>query len=103
MEPGGLYYMPRGQPPRAVLTSYFGTAFVTPRGLAVRVEDGSVWFTEAGVFDAPRVFRFEPETGDVRAMAGPGGLIRPWGIAVDGETVYVVDAGMNEKEVGAKR
>lgn len=98
-DPSGLYYMPRGQPPRAVLTSYFGMPFDAPRGVAVREEDGSVWFVDAGYGGAPRVYRFEPETGDVRVMVGPGGgLVRPWAVAVDGETVYVADVGREDGE-----
>ncbi|KAK0746500.1 hypothetical protein B0T18DRAFT_153380 [Schizothecium vesticola] len=98
-DPSGLYHMPRGQRPRAVLTSYFGAPFDAPLGVAVREGDGSVWFADVGYGGAPRVYRFEPGTGELRVMAGPGGgLVRPLGVAVDGETVYVVDAGREEEE-----
>lgn len=74
--------------------------FDAPRGVALREEDGSVWFADAGYYGGlPRVYRFEPETGDVRVMVGPGGgLVRPWAVAVDGETVYVADVGREDGE-----
>ncbi|KAK1834257.1 Gluconolactonase [Podospora conica] len=98
-EPSGLYHMPLGQPPSAVLTSYYGTPFDAPRGVTVHEKDGSVWFADVGFPGAPRVYRFDPSTGEVRVMVGSaGGLVRPWGVALDGETLYVLDCGKEDEE-----
>ena len=99
--------MPRNRPPEAVLAGYFGRDFNSPRGVVVGA-DGAVWFTDPahgfeagfkGLSGLPvQVYRFEPKTGEVRAMITGGqagmGVVRPWGLAVGhgGETLYVVDA-----------
>lgn len=98
---GGLYHMPRGQPPVAVVTNYFGRDFNSVRHVAV-AQDGSLWFTDPrdgyhnGLRPEPKlpchVYRYDPTTGDLRVVAD--GLVRPHGIAFspDKSTLYVLDA-----------
>jgi len=139
---GGLFYMPRGRPPQAVVTEYFGRDFNSLHDVAVRSrgegsDDGaddatssgsgakrrrsggadgdgpeeesgsggggvSFWFTdpthgfEQDFRKKPQlpchVYRFDPETGDLRVVAD--GLGRPTGLcfAPDGATVYITDS-----------
>lgn len=99
---GGLWYMPLGKPPIPILTSYFGKPFNSIQAVIVDPE-GALWFTDASIgFEReirPRpklpnqVYRFDPNTGDLRAVAdGPS---RPMGIAMapDNSTLYVTDTG----------
>ncbi|KAK3389358.1 D-lactonohydrolase-like protein-like protein [Podospora didyma] len=97
---GGLYYMPYGQPPEPVVTNFFGRDFNSPHSVVV-ARDGSMWFTDPpqGFERAFRanpvlpchVYRYVPETGDLRVMADDLG--RPHGIALspDESTVYVTN------------
>jgi gluconolactonase len=140
---GGLFYMPRGRPPQAVVTEYFGRDFNSLHDVAVyhssteesgngdgngngdgensggrnsrrssgdggAEDDGgsggavSFWFTdpchgfEQDFRKKPQlpchVYRFDPETGDLRVVAD--GLGRPTGLCFspDGRTVYVTDS-----------
>jgi gluconolactonase len=107
---GGLYFMPRGKPPEALVTGFYGRPFNSPHDVAVSARDGALWFTDPcrgfdlGFRPRPslpcRVYRFHPETGDLRVMAA--GLARPVGIAFsdDESTVYVTDAGEEVKGQG---
>ncbi|KAL2018225.1 hypothetical protein VTK56DRAFT_1132 [Thermocarpiscus australiensis] len=97
---GGIYYMPRGQPPAPVVTNYSGHDFNSVHDVAAAT-DGSLWFTdpcdgfENGFRQEPQlachVYRYDPATGDLRVMAD--GLSRPHGIALspDERTVYMSD------------
>lgn len=99
---GGLHYMPRGKPPEALVTGFYGRDFNSPHDVAT-ARDGALWFTdpcrgfELGFRRRPvlpcRVYRFHPETEDLRVVAD--GLVRPMGIAFssDESTVYITDAG----------
>ena len=140
---GGLFYMPRGRPPQAVVTEFFGRDFNSLHDVALRhhppddpAGDGagrgaergrrrrsgssgggggggsdagggggggvSFWFTdpchgfEQDFRKKPQlpchVYRFDPETGDLRVVAD--GLGRPTGLcfAPDGATLYVTDS-----------
>lgn len=83
-----------------LLDSFHGREFNSLNDVIVH-SDGSIWFTdpiygsEQGFRPSPQlpnqVYRFEPETGDVRAVAD--GLGRPNGICFSSgeETVYVTD------------
>ncbi|KKK19345.1 hypothetical protein AOCH_002416 [Aspergillus ochraceoroseus] len=100
--PGGIYYM-SPTPPYAtsILTKDFhGRPFNSVNDVVVH-SDGSIWFTdpiygfEQGYRPRPRlpsqVYRFNPATGDIRAVAD--GFGRPNGICFspDEKTVYVTD------------
>ncbi|KAG6366463.1 hypothetical protein INS49_000640 [Diaporthe citri] len=99
---GGLYFMPRGKPPEALVTGFYGRDFNSPHDVAVAARDGALWFTdpcrgfERGFRPRPvlpcRVYRFHPESEDLRVVAD--GLVRPMGIAFspDESTVYITDA-----------
>lgn len=98
---GGLHYMPRGKPPEALVTGFYGRDFNSPHDVAL-TSDGALWFTdpyhgfEKGIRTRPvlpcHVYRFHHETGDLRVMAD--GLARPTGIAFspDESTAYITDA-----------
>lgn len=97
---GGLYYMPRGKPPEGVVTSFYEREFNSPHDVVV-TQDGSLWFTdpyhgfEKDFRPRPQLpchlYRFNPDTEDIRVMAD--GLGRPTGLAFspDESTVYVTD------------
>ncbi|KAK4959642.1 hypothetical protein LTR66_013005 [Elasticomyces elasticus] len=99
---GGLVYM-NTQPPYAttvLLDNYHGRAFNSVNDVVVSA-DGTIWFTdpiygyEQGFKGMPQlpcqVYRFDPETSDVRVMAD--GFGRPNGICFspDEKTVYITD------------
>ncbi|KAK4448019.1 hypothetical protein QBC34DRAFT_407980 [Podospora aff. communis PSN243] len=107
---GGLYYMPRGHPPVPIVTNYFGREFNSVHSVTVSQNDGALWFTDP-CFGADRgfrpqpempcqVYRFAPQTGDLRVVAD--GLGRPMGIVLspDEETVYVGERGAEGEEGG---
>lgn len=97
---GGIYYMPRGTVPKAMVTNFHGRDFNSVNDVVV-AKDGAIWFTdpcyghEQDFRQRPKlpcqVYRFEPDTGDLRVVVD--GLGRPNGIAFspDEETVYVTD------------
>lgn len=97
---GGLYYMPHGKPPVPLVTGYFGRDFNSPYDVVV-TRDGALWFVdprhgfEKEFRRAPslpcHVYRFHPDTGDLRVVAD--GLGRPTGMAFspDESTVYITD------------
>ncbi|KAK2613672.1 hypothetical protein N8I77_000567 [Diaporthe amygdali] len=99
---GGLYYMPRGKPPEALVTGFYGREFNSPYDVAL-TRDGSLWFTdpcrgfEKDFRRKPvlpcQVYRFHPESGDLRVVVD--GLVRPTGIAFspDESTAYITDTG----------
>jgi gluconolactonase len=97
---GGLYYMPRGKPPEPVLTNFFGQDFNSVHDV-VLAKDGALWFTDAwhGFEQEFRpkpelpchIYRFVPESGEIRVMAESLG--RPHAIAFspDEDTLYVTE------------
>ncbi|KAK0641707.1 smp-30/gluconolaconase/lre-like region-containing protein [Cercophora newfieldiana] len=99
---GGLYYFPKGKRPVPVVTNYFGRDFNSVHSVAVSPNDGALWFTDPcngadrNFRNKPelpcQVYRYSPETGDLRVVAD--GLGRPHGIALspDEKTVYVTDS-----------
>lgn len=102
VSPGGVAIM-ASKPPyttRMILNNYHGREFNSPNDVVVH-SDGSIWFTdpiygsEQGFKNKPQlpsqIYRFDPATGDVRAMVD--GLGRPNGLCFspDEETLYVTD------------
>ncbi|KAF2832634.1 calcium-dependent phosphotriesterase [Ophiobolus disseminans] len=112
-EPGGIFYMPlssvRRNPldtssdayeARLLVSSFHGRSFNSPNDVAVH-SDGSIWFTdpiygwEQGIRPSPRlpnqVYRYDPATGGIRAIADSFG--RPNGICFspDETIVYITD------------
>lgn len=97
---GGLFYMPRGKPPEPLVTGFYGRDFNSPHDV-VLAKDGALWFTdpchgfEKDFRRKPvlscQVYRFDPESGDLRVVAD--GLGRPTGIAFshDEITAYITD------------
>lgn len=97
---GGIYYMPRGAPPKAMVTNFHGREFNSVNDVVVS-KDGCIWFTdpcyghEQDFRPRPKlpnqVYRFDPKTGDLRVIAD--GFGRPNGICFDfNETVcYITD------------
>ncbi|KAI6397413.1 hypothetical protein MCOR24_009025 [Pyricularia oryzae] len=99
---GGLVLM-EAKPPHkcsSIISSFHGRPFNSVNDVVVH-SDGSLWFTdpiygyEQGIRPKPRlpsqVYRFEPATGSIRAMAD--GFQRPNGICFspDEKTVYLTD------------
>jgi gluconolactonase len=101
-QPGGLVLM-EARPPYAtktLMSSYHWRRFTSVNDVVVHT-DGSLWFTdpiygyEQGFRPAPQlpcqVYRFEPESGDLRVVAD--GFGRPNGLCFspDEQTLYVTD------------
>lgn len=101
---GGLYYMSHSsmRAPVPVVTNFFGRDFNSVHSVAVSRKDGSIWFTDPcngadrGIRSPPelpcQVYRYSPQTGDLRVVAD--GMGRPHGIAFspDEKTVYITDS-----------
>jgi gluconolactonase len=101
-EPGGLVFM-EAKPPYAtktLISSYHWRLFSSVNDVVLHT-DGSVWFTDPtygydqGFRNAPQlpaqVYRFDPASGDIRAVADDFG--RPNGLCFspDEQTLYVTD------------
>ncbi|KIH88838.1 gluconolactonase [Sporothrix brasiliensis 5110] len=98
----GLFYMPTGRPPINLLSNYYGRDFNSVYDVVQHPDDGSLWFTDPCIgFEQDfrkrpqmpcHVYRFHPDTGDLRVVAD--GLNRPAGICFgpDAATVYLTDA-----------
>lgn len=97
---GGIYYMPRGKPPQALVTNFHGRDFNSVNDVVV-AKDGCIWFTdpcyghEQDFRQRPKlpcqIYRYDPKIGDLRVVAD--GLGRPNGIAFspDEKILYVTD------------
>lgn len=104
--PGGIVFMPltpgtdTKHEARLLVSSFHGRPFNSPNDVVVH-SDGSIWFTdpiygwEQGIRPRPRlpnqVYRFDPATGNIRAIAD--GFGRPNGICFspDESIVYITD------------
>ncbi|KAG4427518.1 hypothetical protein IFR05_017001 [Cadophora sp. M221] len=103
--PSGLYHMAREAPYTVtpILTSFYGRPFNSVNDVVVYPTDGSIWFTDPtygfmqGFKSKPelpnQVYRFDPVTKGVRAVADGFGM--PNGICFgpgrEPEVVYVTD------------
>ncbi|PNS15304.1 hypothetical protein CAC42_5475 [Sphaceloma murrayae] len=88
---------------KPILTSFHGIPFNAVNDVVVHPEDGSIWFTDPcygyhqGIRKAPQlpnqVYRFDPGSGSVRAVAD--GFTRPNGLCFspDAKTMYITDTG----------
>lgn len=99
---GGLVFMEPDAPYKGqmLVNSYHGRRFNSVNDVVIK-SDGSIWFTdpvygsEQGFCPKPQLpnqlYRFEPETGSVRAVAD--GFGRPNGLCFspDEQTLYVTD------------
>ncbi|KXJ96348.1 hypothetical protein Micbo1qcDRAFT_229283 [Microdochium bolleyi] len=103
--PAGLWHMDAHPPHKTtpVLISFNGRPFNSPNDVVVHPQDGSIWFTdpiygsEQGFRPPPQlpnqVYRYDPASGSVRAVAD--GFDRPNGLCFspDLATMYVTDTG----------
>lgn len=105
-EPGGLVYMKPEEPyeTEMIISDYHGRQFNSVNDVVIH-KDGSIWFTdpayghEQGIRPLPQLppqtYRYDPETGDIRAM--DDSLTKPNGLCFspDQLTLYITDtAGM---------
>lgn len=86
-----------------IISSFHGIPFNSVNDVVVHPEDGSIWFTDPcygyhqGIRPPPQlpnqVYRFEPKTKAIRAVAD--GFVRPNGICFSPDTnvVYITDTG----------
>jgi gluconolactonase len=100
--PGGLVYMEPVPPYRTetIISNYHGRWFNSVNDVVIH-SDGSIWFTdptygyEQNIRPRPQlpcqVYRYDPKTGDVRAVAD--GIRKPNGLcfAPDEKTMYITD------------
>lgn len=89
--------------PRVLVNTFHGIPFNSVNDVVVSPTDGSIWFTDPsyghaqGIRGAPQlpnqVYRYEPHTKAVRAVAD--GFVRPNGLCFspDLRTLYVTDTG----------
>jgi gluconolactonase len=101
-QPSGLYFMSPSPPYKTelIVSSFYGRDFNSTNDVVIHT-DGSMWFTdpiygfEQGYRPKPnlpnQVYRYDPITKNIRAMAD--GLGRPNGICFspDEKTVYITD------------
>jgi gluconolactonase len=102
--PGGLVYVSPQPPyqPKTIISNYHGRWFNSVNDAVVH-SDGSIWFTdptygyEQDIRPRPQlpsqIYRYDPATGDIRAVAD--GLLRPNGLCFspDEKTMYITDTG----------
>ncbi|KDQ22634.1 hypothetical protein PLEOSDRAFT_1109731 [Pleurotus ostreatus PC15] len=86
-----------------LLNNFFGRQFNSIDDVKIHPKNGKIFFTDVqygfslGIRPAPlmpnQVYRFDPDTGEVRIVAD--GFVRPNGIAFtnDGKTAYISDTG----------
>lgn len=102
----GIVYISDLEPPykcHSLVRTFHGRPFNSVNDVIVHPKDGSIWFTDPtyghwqGIRPKPQlpcqVYRFEPESGAIRAVAN--GLMRPNGLCFspDLETLYLTDTG----------
>lgn len=104
--PGGLVYVSSPEPPyttSTLVSSFYGRQFNSVNDVIVHPGDGSIWFTDPsyghhqGIRPKPQlpcqVYRFEPSTSSIRAIASD--FVRPNGLCFspDQSILYVTDTG----------
>jgi gluconolactonase len=97
---GGLYYMPRNAPPAALVTNFHSRDFNSVNDVVVS-KDGCLWFTdptygfEQDFRPVPKlpnqVYRFNPETGDLRVVADGFGMPNGLCFNPDEAIMYITD------------
>ena len=102
----GIVYIPNLSPPYAchsIVRTFHGRPFNSVNDVIVHPKDGSIWFTDPtyGHWQRIRpkpqlpcqVYRFEPQSGAIRAIAD--GFMRPNGLCFSPDllTLYVTDTG----------
>lgn len=97
---GGIYYMPRGAPPKAMVTNWHGRDFNSVNDVVVS-QDGCIWFTdpcygnEQDFRQRPKlpcqVYRFDPKTGDLRVVADGFGMCNGLCFDVEEKICYITD------------
>lgn len=90
--------------PEVLVSSFHGIPFNSVNDVIVHPRDSSIWFTDPcyghgqGIRNAPQlpnqVYRFDPKTNSIRAVAD--GFVRPNGLCFspDLQTLYITDTGM---------
>ena len=105
-EPAALVYMDMKRPHKTypLLTNFYGTPLNSPHS-CVSHPDGSLWFSDPHLSYSPSyrpkpqlpplIYRFDPQTSDLRAMTNE--ISRPTALAfaLNHKTLYVVDAPAN--------
>jgi gluconolactonase len=96
--------MPRNAPPQALVTNWHGRDFNSVNDVVVSKKDGSIWFTdpcygyEQGFRRRPelpnQVYRFEPETGELRVVAGEFERCNGICFSPGEDRCYITDTGM---------
>ena len=104
--PGGLVHVSQPEPPynsTTLVSSFHGRQFNSVNDVIIHPHDGSIWFTDPtygyhqGIRPSPvlpcQVYRFEPDTKAIRAVAD--GFLRPNGLCFspDLKVLYVTDTG----------
>ncbi|KAI9647853.1 hypothetical protein NHQ30_004241 [Ciborinia camelliae] len=112
--PGGLVFMNATAPyaTQTLINNYYGVEFNSPNDVHV-TSDGALWFTDPtyGSWQGirpqpqlpPQVYRYMPETNDIRVVAD--GLQEPNGITFspDEKTAYLTDGMGNSTNPTAPR
>lgn len=111
--PSGIVWMPDPKTPadtEYLVTNFYNRSFNSPNDLIVNPEDGTIWFTDPAYgfpqgFRPPpqlpnQVYRFDPESGSLRAVADD--FRRPNGLCLspDLKTMYISDSGAITGEAG---
>lgn len=101
-EPGGLVLMDTKPPyaTKTLISSFHWRLFSSVNDVVIHT-DGSIWFTDPtyghdqGFRHAPQlptqVYRFEPESGDIRAVADGFGRCNGLCFSPDEQVLYVTD------------
>ncbi|APA11496.1 hypothetical protein SS1G_04903 [Sclerotinia sclerotiorum 1980 UF-70] len=111
---GGLVYMNATAPyeTKTLINNYYGVEFNSPNDVHV-TSDGALWFTDPsygswqGIRPQPQlpnqVYRYMPETNDIRVVAD--GIQEPNGITFspDEKTAYITDGTGNATALTAPR
>ncbi|KAH8602100.1 D-lactonohydrolase-like protein-like protein [Bisporella sp. PMI_857] len=97
---GGIYYMPHNKPPIPLVTNFHGRDFNSVNDVVV-AKDGCIWFTDPSYGSEQdfrpkpklpnQVYRYNPETGDLRVMADGFGMPNGLCFSPDEDFLYITD------------